>query len=1091
MLIPNTSCVARTLMLVCAFSWAGLAAQSTLADCSLFAEGSNANWGHVLTLTTSTDDNSNAAQSFDMNITSLPDGAQYRVYKTTANGSDFFGNAQNLSLGANSATIGGVGFARTVKIQFSDGTTEFDALSINGEAQTDCLAAPESGTAMSDCAAIEAGANANWPAVWTLTTPADDNSSAAQSAEIVVTALPDGGANYRVAKTVANGNWFNGNAQALSVGTNSINVAGVGFDRSVKLQFSSAAIEISSLTLNGEAVSCEPAGPTTHAVTFSVNTDNIEVGGNGMFIGGGFLGGANAVALTDNGDNNWSTTLDLEEGTTGYWAFFNSPGWDGDWNTKENLDGDECGDPNNYNDRLLDPVSAATTLEYCFGECTADCPAPPTTYNVTFRVDLSQYEGDFGGAFVNGSFNGWCGACNPMNDAGDGVWEVTLPLPAGSHMYKFTIDGWNDQESLTGGTPCTVLDGGNVNRDLNVEGDIDLGLVCWNSCDECSEDGPVTHPVTFSVNTDNIEVGDNGMYIGGGFLGDATAHALTDNGDNNWSITLDLNEGTAGNWVFLNSPAHGGDWGAKENLEGEDCADSNNWNDRYLPSVTGPTTLEFCFGECVADCPTPATMYNVTFSVDMSQYEGSFGGAFVNGTFNGWCGACNPLTDNGDGTWSATLSLEAGTIEYKFTLDGWNNQEGFEGGESCTTTIDGFTNRTLTIEGDTDTGTVCWNSCEACSSDIPGCTDSNADNYNDAATVDDGSCANIAGAWQIATMCVGWDQPNICGWWSFTAPGGRDCFEDDIYYMGADGTFQNILGDGTWLEGWQGQNPEGCGAPVAPHDGSNAATWSHADGSITLNGLGAYLGLPKAYNGGELGGDNTIGPESRTYLVHSLSSSSLEVDIQVGGAWWRFGFARTSIAGCTDSAACNYNPTADTDDGSCGSTDDCGTCHVPYCYNPVTHIPAFGVSAADCSAPNLYISGTGGGMTNLDSPMSPSWNAACSGCMDMDACNYDESATVSDAAACTYPPHANFDCDGNCNNDADGDGICDELEGLIPEAETACGIGTMWDADLGQCVFNVECAGDINLDGAITANDILLMLANFGTWCPGYGPDAE
>ena len=49
----------------------------------------------------------------------------------------------------------------------------------------------------------------------------------------------------------------------------------------------------------------------------------------------------------------------------------------------------------------------------------------------------------------------------------------------------------------------------------------------------------------------------------------------------------------------------------------------------------------------------------------------------------------------------------------------------------------------------------------------------------------------------------------------------------------------------------------------------------------------------------------------------------------------------------------------------------------------------------------------------------------------------------------------------------------------------------MWDAELGQCVFNVECAGDINLDGAITSGDILLMLTNFGTWCPGYGPDAE
>ena len=807
------------LFAVTAFLWSSVSAQSTIAECSLFADGPNATWTHVLTLTTASDAGSADAQSFSINITSLPaTGANYRVFKTTANGSAFFGNAQALSVGDNSATISAVSFDRTVKIQFSSGDIGFDALTINGEAQNDCFPVPDAGTAISACSELfSAGANANWPHVLTLTTASDAGSSAAQSFSMNVTSLPADGANYRVYKTTANGSDFFGNPQALSVGPNSATIAGVGFDRTVKIQFSSGDITFDALSINDEAQSCDPPAPTTH-------------------------------------------------------------------------------------------------------------------------------------------------------------------------------------------------------------------------------------PVTFSVNTDNITVGSNGMYIGGGFLGGADAHALTNNGDNNWSITLDLNEGTSGNWVFLNSPSHGGDWGTKENLEGEDCADTNNFNDRYLPAVTGPTTLEFCFGECVADCPAPATTYNVSFSVDMSQYDGDFGGVFVNGSFNGWCGSCNPLTDNGDGTWSATLTLEAGTIEYKYTLDGWNAQESFAGGETCTSTIDGFTNRTLTIESDTDTGTVCWNSCDACSSDIPGCTDSSADNYNDAATVDDGSCASIAGAWEIATMCVGWDQPNICGWWSFTSPGGRDCFEDDIYYMGADGTFQNILGDATWLEGWQGQNPEGCGAPVAPHDGSNAATWSHADGSITLNGLGAFLGLPKAYNGGELNNDNTTGPESRTYLVHSLSSSTLEVDIQVGGAWWRFGFARTSIAGCTDSAACNYNPAADTDDNSCLSNDDCGVC--------------------------------GGD------------NSSCTGCMDMDACNYDDSATLADAAACTYPLHPNFDCDGNCNNDADGDGICDELEGLIPDAESHCGIGTMWDAELGQCVFNVECAGDVNLDGAITAGDVLTMLSNFGTWCPGYGPDA-
>ena len=1042
-------------MLVCAFSWAGLAAQSTLADCSLFAEGSNANWGHVLTLTTSADDNSNAAQSFNMDITTLPDGAQYRVYKTTANGGDFFGNAQSLSLGANSATIGGVGFARTVKIQFSNGATEFDALSINGEAQTDCLAAPEAGTAMSDCDAIEAGANANWPAVWTLTTPEDGNSSAVQAAEIVVTSLPDGGANYRVAKTVANGNWFNGNPQALSLGTNTINVGSVGFDRSVKLQFSSAAIEVSSLTLNGEAVLCAPAGPTTHAVTFSVNTDNIEVGDLGMYIGGGFLGGANAHALNDNGDNNWSLTLDLDEGTSGNWVFLNSPGWDSDWNTKENLEGEPCADTGNFNDRYLDALTGPLTLEYCFGECTAECPEPEDpapTFDVTFRVDLSQYEGEFTTAYVNGTFNGWCGDCNAMNDAGDGVWEVTLPLNAGEIQYKFTLDGWSQQEGLAAGTSCTAQDGSYVNRITTIAGDVDLGLVCWNSCDACIEGGPVTHEVTFSVNTDNIEVGSAGMYVGGGFLGGSDAHALTDNGDDNWSITLDIEEGTSGNWVFFNSPSHGGDWDTKENLAGKDCADPNNYNDRYLGAVTESMTLEFCFAECTADCPAPPSVtYPVTFIVHTDNIDVGATGMHIGGGFLGGSNAYQ-LTDNGGDNWSITLDLFEGTAGHwaYFNGPGWDSDWGTKenlGGLECGDP-NAYNDRFMAPISGPTTLEYCFATCDTeCSSDVLGCTDSTFDNYNAEANVDDGTCANVSGAWQLASLCVGWDQDNICGWWSYSAPGDRTCLEDDIYYMGENGMFQNMLGDDTWLEGWQSGGGEACGAPVAPHDGSNAATWSMANGEITLNGLGAYLGLPKAYNGGELNNDNTTGPETRTYTISSLSSSTLEVDIFVGSGWWRFGFARTSIAGCTDSAACNYNPAAETDDDSCLSNDACGVC--------------------------------GGD------------NSSCSGCMDMDACNYDASATVADAAACTYPPHANFDCDGNCNNDADGDGICDELEGLIPEAETACGIGTMWDADLGQCVFNVECAGDINLDGAITANDILLMLANFGTWCPGYGPDAE
>ena len=110
---------------------------------------------------------------------------------------------------------------------------------------------------IAECSLLANGPNATWTHVITLTTPNDANSGAAQTLSINVTALPEGGANYRVAKTVANGNWFNGNPQALSLGENTITVNGVSFDRSVKIQFNSGDIEFDSLSVNGDAQECE------------------------------------------------------------------------------------------------------------------------------------------------------------------------------------------------------------------------------------------------------------------------------------------------------------------------------------------------------------------------------------------------------------------------------------------------------------------------------------------------------------------------------------------------------------------------------------------------------------------------------------------------------------------------------------------------------------------------------------------------------------------------------------------------------------------------------------------------------------------
>jgi len=117
----------------------------------------------------------------------------------------------------------------------------------------------------------------------------------------------------------------------------------------------------------------------------------------------------------------------------------------------------------------------------------------------------------------------------------------------------------------------------------------------------------------------------------------------------------------------------------------------------------------------------------------------------------------------------------------------------------------------------------------------------------------------------------------------------RDCFFDDSFVFSPNGTFENVLGDATWLEGWQGVDADQCGTPVTPHDGSTPGTWSYdeAAGTLTLNGAGSYVGLPKAVNAGEL--PNVSVPSSVTYNVTFDGSNSATLIIETGsGVFWTF-----------------------------------------------------------------------------------------------------------------------------------------------------------------------------------------------------------
>lgn len=158
-----------------------------------------------------------------------------------------------------------------------------------------------------------------------------------------------------------------------------------------------------------------------------------------------------------------------------------------------------------------------------------------------------------------------------------------------------------------------------------------------------------------------------------------------------------------------------------------------------------------------------------------------------------------------------------------------------------------------------------------------------------------GATSPLAGTWQVApeaaSIGVGPGQGDI-SWWAIDDAGvtQRACFYDDTYVFGNDGSFSNVLGSETWVEAWQGVEADGCGAPVAPHDGSNPATFAYDEGtgSVTLFGVGAYLGIPKANNAGELTSPDDA-PESITYIVELQDENTMIIDIEAGaGVWWRY-----------------------------------------------------------------------------------------------------------------------------------------------------------------------------------------------------------
>jgi hypothetical protein len=174
---------------------------------------------------------------------------------------------------------------------------------------------------------------------------------------------------------------------------------------------------------------------------------------------------------------------------------------------------------------------------------------------------------------------------------------------------------------------------------------------------------------------------------------------------------------------------------------------------------------------------------------------------------------------------------------------------------------------------------------------------SSDDDADDAAPVT--AADAFLGSWKLAgagSLAVG-PSAGSSEWWSIPADAVtlRACAFDDTYTFAADGKYNLDLQAQTWLEPWQ-KVAEACGAPVAPHV-SGTYGWSVSEDGKTLKitGQGAYIGLAKVNNAGELGTDQapaTI-PSEIEFKVTSKTASAMTLQIEVGsGVHWTFKLAK-------------------------------------------------------------------------------------------------------------------------------------------------------------------------------------------------------
>ncbi len=380
-------------------------------------------------------------------------------------------------------------------------------------------------------------------------------------------------------------------------------------DRSYTLGVNDTTISTCYEVCSNDTSCMPPMGPDSVNITFHVNMNQQMVDPGGVYVAGGSgfgLPGDNQMMDPD-GDGVYSITLRRPENWSSHYAFLNGncPAW----NCKEDLAGQPCADPNNFNDRFISTSTNDTTIWTCFAVCSDDTsctpPMAPDSVNVTFEVNMRQQTVDPTGVFLAGGGTFGNPGDNPMSDPdGDGVYTITTRHPANFFSYYIFTNGnagWGNKEDIAG-LPCA--DPGNFNDRSFTLGTNDTTIsTCYEQCSNDTSCMALLPPVniTFRVDMKEQTVDPSGVFMGANFDNWSGGIQMDDSdGDMIYEYTTALDQNALIEWKFIN----GANWAGPENFDPA-SSDSTctlttgpNTNRVYTTGSADATLDAFCFDSC-------------------------------------------------------------------------------------------------------------------------------------------------------------------------------------------------------------------------------------------------------------------------------------------------------------------------------------------------------------------------------------------------------------------------------------------------------------------------------------------------------------